>query len=141
MYILFNSKGDVKAADTTGSIMVPGRVPLKLLEKEDPKAVMAQNQQANNDVNKSTDPQKPQSTKSGDPDVSSKQGSEPSNRSASQTSKVSGMTSESAQTESQRGSSGNILGTCAKNVLVLCPNLAYCISLTSVYNFVTEEGF
>ena len=70
--------------------MVPGT--LKSSEKEDPKVAMGQSQQANNDVNKSTDlslRQPQQSTKSIKPDVTSKQqGSEPSNLSASQRSKV-----------------------------------------------------
>ena len=105
--------------------MVPGT--LKSSEKEDPK-VMGQSQQANSDdVNKPIDPSLQQSQQllsstqpvhpptinqlTINPDVSSKQqGSEPSNLSASQRSRVS-VTSESTQTESHHGSSGDLLGT------------------------------
>ena len=135
MCILFSShKANVQVADAASSLMVSGA-----LKKADPKeAAEGQSQQANSDVNKSTDLslQKSQqsSTKS---NVSSKQGSGPSNLSASQKSKVSGMTgtSESAQ-QSHHGSSGGTLGMCTKDVLVSCPNLAYCISC--VYSFVTD---
>ena len=116
MCILFSSrKANVQVADATSSLMVPGT-----LKKADPKeAAEGQSQQANSDVNKPTDLSLPKSQqKSTKSDVSSKQGSGPSNLSASQKSKVSGMTStsESAQPESHHGSSGGTLGMCTKDV-------------------------
>ena len=116
-------QNDTQLQVADSSVMVPGTV--KSPEKEDLIVPKGQNQQANSDANKPTDLslQKPQqSTKSVNPDVSSKQqGSEPSNLSASQKSKVSGMTSESAQPESHHGSTDDKLGMCTKDVIVLCP--------------------
>ena len=120
MCTLFSSRktrqneAQLQVADS--SVMVPGT--LKSPEKEDPLVAKGQSQQANSDANKSTDlllQKSQQSTKS---DVSSKQqSSEPSNLSASQTSKVSGVTSESAQPESHHGPSNDILpGMCVSIV-------------------------
>ena len=125
LVFISDCKDDLQAADSTISLMVPGT--LKSSEKGDSKVAVGQNQQANSDINKPTNlplqqprqllsSTKPVHTPTSNqlpvnPDVSSKQqGSEQSNLSASQKSKVS-VTSESTQTESHHGSSGDLLGT------------------------------
>ena len=133
LVFISDCKDALQAADSTISLMVPGT--LKSSDK-DSKVAVGQNQQANSDINKSTDlplqqprqllsSTKPVHTPTSNqlpvnPDVSSKQqGSEQSNLSASQRSKVS-VTSESTQTESHHGSSGDLLGTYVCMLKVFC---------------------